>query len=57
MRLSPEKPRTFDELDDLLKNKEVEVMLQEELDDGTVRLLVYDYRRTYEEGEIYELIL
>jgi hypothetical protein len=51
------KPESFDELKALHDAGDIEVMLEEDLDDGATRLLVCDHRRTYEEGEIYELIV
>ncbi len=52
-----EKPKSFDELKQLVVNEDIEILLQEDLPDGTTRLLIQDNRRTYEEGEIYELIV
>ncbi len=51
------KPRNAEELKALIDNHEVEIMLSEDLDDGTSRLLICDNRRTYDEGEIYEIII
>jgi hypothetical protein len=44
-------------LADLVKTGDIEIMLQEDLDDGTTSLLVCDNRRSYEEGEVYEIIV
>ena len=51
------KPTSFDELKQLVENGDISVMLQEDLPDGTTRLLIQDNRRTYDEGEIYEIII
>lgn len=51
------KPTSFEELKALVSSGEIEIMLQEDFQDGTTHLLVCDNRRTYEEGEIYEVIL
>ena len=51
------KPRNAEELKQLVDDHDIEIMLAEDLDDGTTRLLICDNRRTYEEGEIYELIV
>lgn len=52
-----QKPKNLDELEALINSGDIEVMLQEDLDDGTTRLLICDHRRTYEEGEIYEVVI
>lgn len=52
-----EKPKTWEELEALYDAGDISVLLQEELDDGTTRILICDNRRTYEEGEIYEIIV
>lgn len=51
------KPQSFNELENLVNNGDIEIMVSEELDDGTTRLLICDHRRIYEDGEIYELIV
>lgn len=51
------KPTSFPELKTLVDAGDIEVMLQEDQDDGTTRVLLCDHRRTYEEGEIYEIIV
>jgi hypothetical protein len=51
------KPKSFDELKNLVDTGDIEIMISEDLDDGTTRLLIHDHRRTYEEGEVYELIV
>lgn len=50
-----ERPKTFKELKDLVEAHLVEVMIEEDSPDGTTHFLVCNSRRTYEEGEIYEL--
>lgn len=49
------KPQSFEELKQLVDSGLIEVLLSEDNDDGTMRVLVCDSRLTYEEGEIYEL--
>lgn len=49
------KPQSFDELKILIDAGDIEILISEDLDDGTTRLLICDNRRT--EGEIYELII
>ena len=51
------KPKNEEELKALVDSKEVEILLYEDLPDGTTRLLICDHRRSYEEGEIYELVV
>lgn len=51
------KPRSYEEVIALKEANEIEVMLAEDLPDGTTRMLICDNRRTYEEGEIYEIII
>ncbi len=51
------KPRNAEELKALVDAHEIEIMLSEDLPDGTSRLFICDNRRTFEEGEIYELII
>jgi len=48
---------TKDELKNLLASGDIEILLQEDVGDGTTRLLICDRRRTYKEGEIYETIV
>ncbi len=50
-----EKPKSFEELKQLVENGDIEVLIQEDQSDGTTLLLILDNRRSYEEGEIYEL--
>ena len=52
----PEKPKTFEEVKALVESGHISVMLQEEID-GETHFLISDHRRTYEEGEIYEVIV
>ena len=51
------KPKDEFELFELVSNCDVEIMLSEELEDGRSHLMICDHRRTYEEGEVYEIIL
>ncbi len=51
------KPKTLDELKVLFDSGDIEIMLSEDMEDGTTRILICDHRRTYEEGEIYEIII
>ena len=46
----------IDTIDKVLKG-DIEVLLAEELKDGTTHLMICDHRRTNEEGEIYEIII
>lgn len=55
--MDKDKPKNEEELKALVDSKEVEILLYEDLPDGTTRLLICDHRRSYEEGEIYELIV
>ena len=51
------KPKSFEQLKKLVNSGDIEILLEEELDDGTSRLLVCDHRQSYKDGEIYELIV
>jgi len=51
------KPQSIKEVENLIGKGDIEIWLQEDLDDGTTRLLVCDNRRTYDEAEIYEIIV
>jgi len=51
------KPQNIEELKKLVESREIEIMLSEDLPDGTTRLLILDCRRQYSEGEIYEIIV
>lgn len=53
----PPKPQSEAELRQLVEHGDIEIMLAEDLEDGTSRLLVCDHRRTFEQGEIYEIIV
>ena len=50
------KPKTFAELKALVESGDISVMLQEDLSDGTTRLLLCDYRQPWEK-EVYEVIV
>lgn len=52
-----EKPKSIEEVKTLISNGDIEIMLAEDLPDGTTRLLVCDYRRTFDENEVYEIIV
>ena len=51
------KPRSTEELQALIENGDIEIMLAEDVDEQLTRLLICDHRRSYEEGEIYEIII
>ena len=57
MRDLPSKPESTDELRTLVESGDIEILLSEEIADGTTHLLVQDNRRTYEEGELYEIVV
>lgn len=48
------KPKTYEELRELIRDGFLSVQLSEELDDGTTHLLVLDNRQQYK-NEVYEL--
>ena len=50
-------PQTAEELKQLVECGDIEIMLAEDLPDGTSRLLLCDHRRLYNQGEIYEIII
>ena len=51
------KPKSFEQLQILINSGDIEILLDEELDDGTTRLLICDHRQSYNDGEVYELIV
>ena len=51
------KPKTFEEVLKLVDSGDIEVMLQEWMTDGTICFLICDHRRTYEDGEVYEVVV
>ncbi len=51
------KPKTFEEVEQLIASGDIEVMIQEDIDEQLTRMLICDNRRSYEEGEIYEIIV
>jgi len=51
------KPNTLEEVRQLLDAEDIEVWIDEEIIGGRRRLLICDYRRTVEEGELYEIIV
>ena len=55
--MKSDKPKSIEEVKNLIGIGDIEVMIQEDLPDGTTRLLICDNRRTYEEGEVYEIIV
>jgi hypothetical protein len=52
-----EKPKNIEELKSLVESGEIEIMLAEDVGGELTRVLILDHRRTYEEGEIYELVI
>lgn len=57
MNKMTEKPKTFEEVKELVESGHISVMLQEGMADGKTRFLLCDHRRTYEEGEVYEVVV
>jgi hypothetical protein len=55
--LTSNKPQSFAELKTLLDNGDIEVLLAEDVAGELTRLLILDHRRTYSEGEIYEILI
>jgi hypothetical protein len=55
--MKSERPKTFEELKQLVDNGDIEVWIEEDISDTLTRYFILDRRRTYEEGELYELIL
>jgi len=51
------KPTTYEEVETLVDSGQIEVMVQEFVDDSHIRFFICDHRRTYEENEIYEVIV
>ncbi len=51
------KPQSLDELKALRNSGDIEIMLAEDMADGTTRILICDHRRTFEEGKIYEIVI
>ena len=51
------KPKTMEEIQSLVNERAIEVCIAEELEDGRTQFLICDNRRSYEEGEIYEVIV
>ena len=49
-----EKPKTIEEVEKLVESGDMSVWIQEERENKII-LLVCDYRRSYEEDELYEL--
>jgi hypothetical protein len=53
--VTPEKPKNIEELKQLIDNHEIEILDVFDLSDGTTCVAICDHRRSYEEGEIYEI--
>ena len=53
----PPQPQNEAELRQLVDSGDIEIMLWEDIDAQLTRLLLCDHRRSYEEGEIYEIIV
>ena len=51
-----EKPKTFKEVEALVESGDVSVLIQEERGNETI-FLICDHRRTYGEGEVYEVVV
>jgi len=56
--MKAEKPKAWEELEALVETGDVEVLIIEKLpyDETKLHIMVLDNRRTYKEGEIYELV-
>lgn len=50
-----EKPKSFAELKKLIDSGDIEILIYNENEDCTTSFLILDNRRSYEEGEIYEI--
>lgn len=55
--LTPNKPQSFAEFKALLVNGDIEILLSEDVAGELTRVLILDHRRTYSEGEIYEILI
>ncbi len=51
------KPSNITELKSLIENGDIEILLQEDIGGELTRILICDHRRTFEEGEIYEIMI
>ncbi len=51
------KPKNEEELKLLVEKGDIEILLAEDIDGELTRLLICDNRRSYEEGEIYEIVV
>jgi hypothetical protein len=51
------KPTTLSELVDLLDNEDISIWIVERISINYVRILYEDYRLSYEEGEVCEVVL
>lgn len=51
------KPRNSEELQRLIDAHDIEILLSEDIDGQLTRLLICDNRRSYDEGELYEIIV
>ena len=54
--ISP-KPKNEEELKQLVEAGDIEIMLAEDICGQLTRFLLCDHRRSYFEGEIYEIIV
>lgn len=55
--MTPDIPKTEAEIDELLSNGDIEILDCGTRTDGSTWVAICDNRRTYEEGEIYEVTL
>ena len=53
----PPKPQNEEELRQLVEAGDIEIMLAEDICGQLTRLLLCDHRRSYSEGEIYEIVV
>jgi len=51
------KPKSKGQLKRLVAQGAIEVLVEEPQLDGTILFFVHDHRRTYEDGELYEIRL
>ena len=51
-----ENPKTLFEIEELVSNGDISVMHQDFIN-NEYHFLVCDHRRTYEEGEVYEVVI
>jgi len=55
--MKAEKPKNIEELQQLVDSGDIEILDVFDLPDGTTCVAICDSRRSYEEGEIYEIYI